>query len=147
MSCKASFFQGIILALFARTFLVGFRKRPLEVIIRALTVLTAACRGGFVRLPDLMFLSCMDRSALVKALMLSEKNRSTVTIKIANTEKPIVGAVQKVLNQIIILKSAASEPITLTFGDIVSVDRSPESVFTRLLQNVSKTLHRRLRLN
>lgn len=89
----------------------------------------------------------MDKSALVKALMLSEKNRSTVTIKIANTDKPIVGAVQKVLNQIIILRSSASEPITLTFGDIVSVDGSPESVFTRLLQNVAKTLHRRLRVN
>ena len=89
----------------------------------------------------------MDKSALVKALMLSEKNRSTVTIKIANAEKPIVGAVQKVLNHIIILKSAASEPITLTVGDIISVDGLPASVFTRLLQNVSKTLHRRMRLS
>jgi hypothetical protein len=87
----------------------------------------------------------MDKSALVETLVLSEKNHSIVKIKIINTEKPIIGAVQKVLNQIIILKPAAAEPITLTFGDIESVNRSNTPFFTRLLQSLSKALPRATR--
>ena len=87
----------------------------------------------------------MDKSALVETLVLSEKNHSIVKIKILNTEKPIVGAVQKVLNQIIILKPAAAEPITLTFGDIESVNRSHTPFFTRLLRTLSKRLSRAAR--
>ncbi len=93
---------------------------------------------------DFLFIQDMDRSALVETLVMSEKNHSIVKIKMVNTEKPIVGAVQKVLNQIIILKPAATEAITLTFGDIESVNRSRISFLRRLLGNLSKTLHRRL---
>ena len=85
----------------------------------------------------------MDKTALVESLVISEKTNSIVKIKVVNTDKPIVGAVQKVLNQMIILKSAAAEPITLTFADIESVNGSPQSFFTRLCNNISKTLHRR----
>jgi hypothetical protein len=122
-------------------------NRQLKAVLCTLTVLTAACRCRLGYDPDSAFLSFMDKSALVKALIMSEKNRSTVTIKVINTEKPVVGAVQKVLNQIIILKSVASEPVTLTFGDIESVDGLSDSLFTRLCQNLFKTLHRRLRIS
>ena len=74
----------------------------------------------------------MDKAALIRTLVMSEKNHSKVTIRIINDDKPIVGAVQKVLNQIIILKSAASAPITLTFADIVSVNGSSDSFFDRI---------------
>ena len=84
----------------------------------------------------------MDKSALVQTLVMSEKNHSIVKIKMVNMEKPIVGAVQKVLNQIIILKPFAAEPITLTFGDIESIKDSKGTFFSWLLQNISKTLHR-----
>lgn len=87
----------------------------------------------------------MDKTALVETLVMSEKNHSIVTIKIINLDKPIVGAVQKVLNQVIILKSAAAEPITLTFADIESVNRSSESFFSRIFHNIFKTLHSRFR--
>jgi hypothetical protein len=87
----------------------------------------------------------MDKSALVETLVLSEKNHSIVKIKIINTDKPIIGAVQKVLNQIIILKPAAAEPITLMFGDIESVNRSHASFLTRLLQTLSKRFLRAAR--
>lgn len=83
----------------------------------------------------------MNKSALVETLVLSEKNHSIVKIKMVNIEKPIIGAVQKVLNQIIILKPSAAEPITLTFGDIESVHYPSETFFSRLMQNISKTLH------
>lgn len=87
----------------------------------------------------------MNKAALAETLALSEKNHSIVEIKIVNTEKPIVGAVQKVLNHIIILKSPiAGQPITLTFGDIESVNKSSHSFFSRLSQNLSKILHWRL---
>jgi len=59
---------------------------------------------------------------------MSEKNNSIVEIKLANTDKLVVGAVQKVLNQMIILKSATAQPITLTFGDIESVNRLTTSL-------------------
>ena len=84
----------------------------------------------------------MDKSALVQTLVMSEKNHSIVKIKMVNMEKPIVGAVQKVLNQIIILKSSTAEPITLTFGDIESIKYSKVTIFSRLMQNISKTIHR-----
>lgn len=87
----------------------------------------------------------MDKSALVETLVLSEKNHSIVEIKIINTDKPIVGAVQKVLNQIIILKPAAAEPITLTFGDIESVSGSNASFFGKLVQTLSGKLSRAMR--
>lgn len=87
----------------------------------------------------------MNKAALAETLASSEKNHSIVEIKIVNTEKPIVGAVQKVLNHIIILKSPiARRPITLTFGDIESVNKSSHSFFSRLSQNLSKILHWRL---
>ena len=63
----------------------------------------------------------MEKTAVVETLMMSEKNNSIVAIKIANTDKLIVGAVQKVFKHIVILKPAAAEPVTLTFGDIESV--------------------------
>ena len=83
----------------------------------------------------------MDRTALVEQLVMSEKNNSIVEIKITNTDRLVVGAVQKVLNQIIILKSAAAEPITLTFADIESVNRLTNNFFSghvRVLQNLLK---------
>ena len=83
----------------------------------------------------------MDRTALVEQLVMSEKNNSIVEIKITNTDRLVVGAVQKVLNQIIILKSAAAEPITLTFADIESVNRLTNNFFSgylRILQNLLK---------
>ena len=89
----------------------------------------------------------MEKSALVETLVMSEKNHSIVEIKIVNTDKLVVGAVQKVLNQIIILKSAAAEPITLTFGDIESVRRSTSNVFGSAVQRILKTLHSSLRGN
>ena len=63
----------------------------------------------------------MDKATLLETLVMSEKNHSIVEIKVINNEKLIIGAVQKVLNQIIILKPATAEPITLTFADIESV--------------------------
>ncbi|MEX2232760.1 MAG: hypothetical protein WD824_11400 [Cyclobacteriaceae bacterium] len=89
----------------------------------------------------------MDKTALVETLVMSEKTHSIVEIKIINTDKTIVGAVQKVLNQIIILKSAAAEPITLTFSDIESVQGSTHTRFSKVLQNISKALNKRFRRN
>jgi hypothetical protein len=63
----------------------------------------------------------MDKTTLVETLVLSEKNRSNVCIKVFNKSEPIVGAVQKVLNQMIILRPPAAQPITLTFADIECV--------------------------
>lgn len=93
----------------------------------------------------LYFLSSMDKTALVQTLVMSEKTQSIVRIKIFNNDKLIEGAVQKVLNQMIILKSTGTEPITLTFGDIESVKGSSTSVFRKFLRNISKTLRRSLR--
>lgn len=76
--------------------------------------------------------SNMDKAALVRTLVMSEKNHSKVTIKTISDDKPVVGAVQKVLNQIIILKSATSTAITITFADIVSVTLSADSFLDRL---------------
>jgi hypothetical protein len=84
----------------------------------------------------------MEKAALVETLVMSEKNNSVVRIKIFNTDKPVIGAVQKVLNQIIILKSVAAEPITLTFADIESVNHPGSTSFGGLLRNFTKTLHR-----
>ena len=86
----------------------------------------------------------MDRSTLLKALVSSEKNRSMVTIKTVHANQPITGLVEKVLNHIIILKSSASSPVTLTFADIESISDSNESHFDRLFQNVLKTLHKKM---
>lgn len=87
----------------------------------------------------------MDKSALVETLILSEKNHSIVKIKMVNLEKPIVGAVQKVLNQLIILKPSAAEPITLTFGDIESVNDSQHTFLSHLREIFSKILHQQKR--
>lgn len=87
----------------------------------------------------------MDRTALVEELVMSEKNNSIVAIKIMNTDKLVVGAVQKVLNQIIILKSAAAEPITLTFADIESVSRLTHTFFDGVRQKMFKRIHRLFR--
>lgn len=84
----------------------------------------------------------MDKTALVDALVLSEKNHSIVKIKMVNIEKPIVGAVQKVMNQIIILKPSSAEPVTLTFGDIESVNGSRQTFLGRFRDIFSKTLHK-----
>jgi hypothetical protein len=84
----------------------------------------------------------MDKTALVQTLALSEKNHSIVEIKIINRDKTIVGAVQKVLNQIIILKPASAEPITLTFADIESINGSTHNRFEKVFHNLYKTLHR-----
>lgn len=89
----------------------------------------------------------MDRSLLVQTLVMSEKTHSIVTIKVVNEEKPIVGAVQKVLNQMIILKSHTAQPITLTFGDIESVDRSTNPVFSSFVQKIRNRLQHYLRLH
>lgn len=91
------------------------------------------------------FLSDMDKTAVVQTLVMSERNNSLVTIKTIHADKPIIGAVQKVLNQVIIFKAPAAEPITLTFADIESVASPSESIFGKVLTNISKTLHRRLR--
>lgn len=89
----------------------------------------------------------MEKAALVETLVKSEKNNSVVRIKIFNTDKPVIGAVQKVLNQIIILKSVAAEPITLTFADIEWVNQSPQMSIGGLLRNFTKTLHRHFQRN
>lgn len=83
----------------------------------------------------------MNKTAVVQTLVMSEKNQSVVRIKMVNIDKPIIGAVQKVLNQVIILKPFTSQPITLTFSDIESVNNSSDSLFLKLLQNLAKTLH------
>jgi hypothetical protein len=84
----------------------------------------------------------MEKAALVETLVMSEKNNSVVRIKIFNIDKPVIGAVQKVLNQIIILKSVAAEPITLTFADIESVNQPGSTSFGGLLRNFTKILHK-----
>ncbi len=82
----------------------------------------------------------MDKTALLQTLTLSEKNRSIVKIKIFKTDKPVIGAVQKVLNHIIILKSPASEPITLTFSDIESVIGLQKSGFRNAVSKILKDI-------
>jgi hypothetical protein len=84
----------------------------------------------------------MDRTALVEELVMSEKNNSIVEIKIINTDRLVVGAVQKVLNQIIILKSVAAEPVTLTFADIESVKLLTDTFVDGVLQKILKRIHR-----
>ena len=85
----------------------------------------------------------MERTALVEELAISEKNNSIVEIKIINRDKRVVGAVQKVLNQIIILKSAAAEPITLTFSDIESVKRLADTFSSGLYMRILKKIQKR----
>jgi hypothetical protein len=90
-------------------------------------------------------LSCfMNKSALVETLRSSEKNQTPVKIKIFNSDKPFTGAVQKVLNQIIIVKSDSAQPVTLTFADIESVASSELTTFRNIVHNIWKTLHTRL---
>jgi hypothetical protein len=89
----------------------------------------------------------MERTALVEELVMSEKNNSIVEIKVINKDKLVVGAVQKVLNQIIILKSAAAEPITLTFADIESVTRLADTFSSGVYLKILKKLQRRFRAN
>jgi hypothetical protein len=110
------------------------------------TCINASRRPPLAQQQYFVFLSYMDKTVLVETLALSEKNHSIVEIKIINRDKTIVGAVQKVLNQIIILKSAAAEPITLTFADIESINRFSDTRFAKLFHIISKTLHRRFRL-
>ena len=78
----------------------------------------------------------MDKSALVETLMVSEKNHSIV--KIVNTKKPVIGAVQKILNHVIILKAVSSGTITLTLGDIESVGRPAESKAGKLTEMIRR---------
>jgi hypothetical protein len=87
----------------------------------------------------------MNRSALVETLLRSEKTNSLVEIKVINRRKPLIGAVQKVLNQMIILKSASAEHITLTFSDIESVNSAQSASFRNFIQNFIRTLHARLK--
>jgi len=89
----------------------------------------------------------MDKTAVVQTLVMSERNNSLIAIKIVNAEKPLIGAVQKVLNQVIIFKSAAAEPITLTFADIESVNGLSHRRLGKVFLNISKNLHRRFRWN
>lgn len=84
----------------------------------------------------------MDRTTLVEQLVMSEKNHSIVEIKIANTDKLVVGAVQKVLNQMIILKSPVSGQITLTFADIESVNRQTQTFLEGVLRASAKIVQR-----
>ncbi len=84
----------------------------------------------------------MNKPALVETLLFSEKNHTVDKIKIINKDKPLIGAVQKVLNQIVILKSASNQQVTLTFGDIESVKNSELTTIENIFQNVFKTLHK-----
>ena len=63
-----------------------------------------------------------------------------VRIKVINHDKPLVGAVQKVLNHIINLKSASDQQIMLTFADIESVTSSQLTTFWNFYRNVSKNI-------
>ena len=58
-----------------------------------------------------------------------------------NRDKPLIGAVQKVLNQIIILQSGSDQQVMLTFADIESVNSSQVTPFWNFYHIVSKTLH------
>lgn len=80
-----------------------------------------AGRQPLVNRDECVFLYEMDKTTLVATLVSSEKNHSKVSIKVFNKSEPIVGAVQKVLNHVIILRPAAALPITLTFADIECV--------------------------
>jgi hypothetical protein len=79
----------------------------------------------------------MDKTTLVEALVLSEKNRSNISIKVFNRSEPIIGAVQKVLNHIVILRPATAQAITLTFADIECVTETPKAA---VLNPISKFL-------
>ena len=78
----------------------------------------------------------MDKTAVLQALALSEKNRSTIKIKTFHSDKPVIGAVQKILSHIVILKSPASEAVTLTFADIESVIGFQESGFRKAVSRI-----------
>lgn len=84
----------------------------------------------------------MDRTTLVEQLVMSEKNHAIVEIKIANNDKLVVGAVQKVLNQMIILKSPVSGQVTLTFADIESVNRQTQTFLEGALRTSVKMMKR-----
>lgn len=88
----------------------------------------------------------MDKSAVLQALVSSEKNRSLVTIKTIHAEKPLRGFVEKVLNQIIIVRPASASAVTLTFTDIESVITSNQSLAERVLRIIRKTLHKHIPL-
>lgn len=87
----------------------------------------------------------MDKTALLETLVMSEKNHSIVEIKMINTDRLVTGAVQKVLNQIIILRSPASQPVTLTFADIESVRRLSHTVVDNAVSRVQRRVHQLLR--
>lgn len=78
----------------------------------------------------------MDKTAVLQALTLSEKNHSTIRIKTFNSDKPLIGAVQKILSHIVILKSPASEAVTVTFADIESVIGLQESRFRKVVSRI-----------
>jgi hypothetical protein len=82
----------------------------------------------------------MDKTTLVEALVLSEKNRSNVSIKVFNKSEPNVGAVQKVLNQVIILRPPAAQSITLTFADIECVTEANAPVAVNPISRFFKGL-------
>jgi hypothetical protein len=87
----------------------------------------------------------MNKSALVEVLLRSERNSTLVRVKLVNTKKPLIGAVQKVLNQMIILRAGSNEHITLTFSDIESVNTFESVSFWHFIHNFIRTLHARLR--
>ena len=87
----------------------------------------------------------MTKSALVEALLHSEKNNTFVKIKVVNKEKLLIGAVQKVLNQMIIVKSTSAEQITVTFSDIELVNHSESFSLRNVIQNFIRMLQARLR--
>lgn len=88
----------------------------------------------------------MEKSAVLQTLLSSEKNRSLVTIKTIHAEKPLRGFVEKVLNQMIIVRSVSTSPLTLTFTEIESVMTSNLSHIERVLRIIRKTLHKHTRL-
>ncbi|HEX8039817.1 MAG TPA: hypothetical protein VF490_11740 [Chryseosolibacter sp.] len=78
----------------------------------------------------------MDKTAVLQALALSEKNRSLIKVKTSRSDKPVIGAVQKILSHIVILKSPASEAVTVTFADIESVIGFQESGFRKAVARI-----------
>jgi hypothetical protein len=87
----------------------------------------------------------MNKSALVETLLLSERNNTLVRIKLVNTKKPVIGAVQKVLNQMIILKASSTEQLTVTFSDIESINPLESVSFRHFIHNFFRTVHARIR--
>jgi hypothetical protein len=97
------------------------------------------------RATDYFVVFLMNKSVMVEALLLSERNNSLIRLKLVNTKKPLIGVVQKILNQVIILKSASNEHVTLTFSNIEAIDTIDSVSFRHFIHNFIRTLHSRLR--